>query len=163
RSCRPINVQTCIFVQACSTSTRGRPNIASTRSRTPAKLGQQNRKAEDLSCRTWPEHRLSGPVTAKRGFEFLFTEARLGERRFCGRSDEVEHIIIASFETRRDAEVAVEHLVQQHGIDRSDVFIQAEGAANSAGSKIAGADIKSSHPGVQKRGDPALNGPIEVS
>jgi hypothetical protein len=75
----------------------------------------------------------------------------------------VEHTIIASFEARRDAEVAVEHLVQQHSIERSDVFIQAEGAANSAGSKLAGADIESGHPGVEKRGDPALNGPIEVS
>ena len=75
----------------------------------------------------------------------------------------MEHIIIASFGTRRDGEVAVEHLVQQHGIERSDVFIQPEGAANSAGSKLAGADIESGHPGVEKRGDPALNGPIEVS
>ena len=70
----------------------------------------------------------------------------------------MEHTIIASFETRRDAEVAVEHLVQQHGIERSDVFIQPEGAANSAGSKLAGADIESGHPGVEKHGDPALNG-----
>jgi hypothetical protein len=46
---------------------------------------------------------------------------------------------------------------------RPDVFIQAEGAANSAGSKLAGADVESGHPGVEKRGDPALNGPIEVS
>jgi hypothetical protein len=67
----------------------------------------------------------------------------------------VEHTVIASFETRRDAEVAVEHLVQEHGIERSDIFIQAEGMANSAGSKIAGADIESGHPGVEKHGDPA--------
>ena len=71
--------------------------------------------------------------------------------------------LIARFETRRDAEVAVEHLVQQYGIERLDIFIQAEGAANSAGSKLAGADIESGHPGVEKRGDPALNAPIEVS
>ena len=75
----------------------------------------------------------------------------------------MERTIIASIETRRDAEVAVEHLVQQHGVERSDVFIQAEGAANRAGSKLAGADVESGHPGVEKRGDPALNGPIEVS
>jgi hypothetical protein len=42
-------------------------------------------------------------------------------------------------------------------------LIQAEGAANGAGSKLAGADIESGHPAVEKRGDPALNGPIEVS
>ena len=71
--------------------------------------------------------------------------------------------LIARFETRRDAEVAVEHLVRQYGIERLDIFIQAEGAANSAGSKLAGADIESGQPGVEKRGDPALNAPIEVS
>ncbi len=75
----------------------------------------------------------------------------------------MEHTIIATFETRRDAELAVEHLVQQHGIERSDVFIQAEGAANTVGSKLAGADIESGYPGVEKRGDPASNGPIAVS
>ena len=31
-------------------------------------------------------------------------------------SCKVEHTIIAQFETRQDAEIAVEHLVQQHGI-----------------------------------------------
>jgi len=75
----------------------------------------------------------------------------------------VENTIIARFETRREAEIAVEHLVQQHGIERTDVFIAPEGAANSAGSKIAGADSENGHPGVEKRTDPALNGPIEVS
>jgi hypothetical protein len=75
----------------------------------------------------------------------------------------MERTVIGSFATRRDAEIAVEHLVQEHGISRADVFISAPGDANSSGSKIAGADIESGHPGVTKHGHPELEGAIEVS
>jgi hypothetical protein len=75
----------------------------------------------------------------------------------------VESTIIGSFETRRDAEIAVEHLIQEHGINRTDVFIQAAGEANSAGTRPAGADVESGHPGVEKHGAPELKGPVEVS
>lgn len=75
----------------------------------------------------------------------------------------MERTVIGSFPTRRQAEIAVEHLVQEHGIARTDVFIQAPGSANSAGSEIAGADLESGHPGVAKRGSPELKGAIEVS
>jgi hypothetical protein len=64
---------------------------------------------------------------------------------------------------RRDAETAVEHLVQEHGIERTDVFIRAPGKANTAGVRPAGADVESGHPGVEKHGKPELSGPIEVS
>jgi len=33
-----------------------------------------------------------------------------------------ERTISANFEMRRDAEAVVEHLVQEHGINRSDIF-----------------------------------------
>ena len=75
----------------------------------------------------------------------------------------MERTIVAQFETRREAETAVEHLVQEHGIQRTDVFIRAPGEANSAGVKPAGADVESGHPGVEKKGSPELAGPIEVS
>ena len=75
----------------------------------------------------------------------------------------MERTIIGSFATRREAEIAVEHLVQEHGIARTDIFIQAAGTANSPGSKIAGADIESGHPGVDKSGQPELAGEVEVS
>ena len=75
----------------------------------------------------------------------------------------MERTIIGSFSTRRQAEIAVEHLVQEHGIARTDIFIQAPGEANSAGSKPAGADVESGHPGVSKRGRPELGGAVEVS
>lgn len=71
--------------------------------------------------------------------------------------------IVANFETRRDAETSVEHLVQEHGIDRADIFISSPGKANTSGTRPAGADVESGHPGVQSRGEPELAGPIEVS
>ena len=43
------------------------------------------------------------------------------------------------FETRREAEMAVEHFVQQMGIERNTIFIEPEGGDNSAGTEIAGA------------------------
>jgi hypothetical protein len=75
----------------------------------------------------------------------------------------MEQTVVAHFDTRRDAEIAVEHLVQEHGIDRSDIFIRAPGEANSAGVRPDGADVESGHPGVARRGEPELGGPIEVS
>ena len=74
----------------------------------------------------------------------------------------MERTIVAHFETRRDAEIAVEHLVQAHGVARTDIFIRAKGESNSAGTRAAGADVESGH-GPQKRGTPELGGEIEVS
>src|SRR3954453_9835487 len=72
-------------------------------------------------------------------------------------------MIIGEFATRREAELAVEHLVQEHGAKRSGVSVHAAGSANTAGSKISGADIESGHPGTHKHGRPELSGPIEVA
>ncbi|MFZ5779945.1 MAG: hypothetical protein ACOY4R_07025 [Pseudomonadota bacterium] len=71
--------------------------------------------------------------------------------------------IVANFDTRREAEIAVERLVQEHGIERTDVFIRSTSDANTAGVRRAGADVESGHPGVEKRGEPELSGPIEIS
>ena len=75
----------------------------------------------------------------------------------------MERTIVAQFESRRQAELAVERLVQEHGIPRTDVFVRARGEANSSGVKAAGADIESGHPGVEKHGSPQLAGMIKVS
>lgn len=75
----------------------------------------------------------------------------------------MDRTIVACFDTRRDAETAVEHLVQEHEIDRSDVFIRSAGDANTAGVRAAGADVESGHAGVGAQGKPKLSGPIEVS
>ncbi|MGP9813786.1 hypothetical protein ACTZWT_19935 [Rhodopseudomonas sp. NSM] len=75
----------------------------------------------------------------------------------------MQQAISGEFSTRRGAELAVEQLVQEHGIDRAAIAVMARGEANSSGSKIAGADAESGHPGVEKQGAPELNGAIDVS
>lgn len=75
----------------------------------------------------------------------------------------MERTISATFETRRDAETAVEHLVQEHGLIRADIFVRAMGNANSAGIRPAGADVESAHSASDERGQPKLAGPIELS
>ncbi len=46
-----------------------------------------------------------------------------------------------SFSTREKAELAVEHLVQEHGFERTDIFVAADGADNSAGTSGAGSGL----------------------
>lgn len=67
------------------------------------------------------------------------------------------------FETRRDAEMAVERLVQEHGVDRGLILIAPVGAANSAGEQTGGADNDAAAPSTGERSDAKLTGPIEVS
>lgn len=67
------------------------------------------------------------------------------------------------FTTRRQVELAVEHCVQEYGIERSSISIKAHDDENSAGTVIAGADAESGHPGTDKQGSPALHGLVEVS
>jgi hypothetical protein len=54
----------------------------------------------------------------------------------------LESTIIGEFDSRRDAELAVEHVVQDCGVPRSDVFVQPVGGANTAGTRPAGLDAK---------------------
>ena len=75
-------------------------------------------------------------------------------------ADDSTTTIRATFETREAADLAVEHLVQQHGIARPDIFIRAAGDRNSAGSAPSGGDA--SHDGGARR-DAPLEGEIEVS
>ena len=71
--------------------------------------------------------------------------------------------IIARFDTRRAADLTVEHLVQEHGIDRSDLVLKAAGSDNTTGERIAGADDESGNPGTERRTDSPLHGPVELS
>jgi hypothetical protein len=54
-----------------------------------------------------------------------------------------------TFATREKAELAVEHLVQEHGFERTDIFVAPKGDYNSSGET---ADMEA-----------AGNGPISVS
>ncbi|TCU09610.1 hypothetical protein [Rhizobium sullae] len=75
-------------------------------------------------------------------------------------ADDSTTTIRATFETREAADLAVEHLVQQHGISRPDIFIQSATDRNSAGSAPSGGDA--SHDEGARR-DAPLAGEIEVS
>ncbi|WEZ85666.1 hypothetical protein P6U16_21525 (plasmid) [Rhizobium sp. 32-5/1] len=75
-------------------------------------------------------------------------------------ADDSTTTIRATFETRAAADLAVEHLVQQHGISRPDIFIQSSTDQNTVGSRPSGGDA-SHEDGA--RHDGALEGEIELS
>ncbi len=56
-------------------------------------------------------------------------------------SDDSTRTIRAIFKTREAADLAIEHLVQQHGISRPDIFVQPVASNNSAGSAPSGGDV----------------------
>jgi hypothetical protein len=69
----------------------------------------------------------------------------------------IEHV----FGSRRDAELAVERLVQEFGFERTDVFVSSAGAENSAGQTTSGGDT-ATHLELE-RTDAPLYDPISVS
>lgn len=71
--------------------------------------------------------------------------------------------ITGTFSTRREAEIAVEHLVQQYGLERADIFVEPASSENSAGVAPSGGDAPSGHPASQPDDDAALNGALLVS
>jgi len=66
-----------------------------------------------------------------------------------------------TFDSRREAELAVERLVQEHGFERTDVFVSSAGNENSAGSKRSGGDT-ATHLEAE-RSDAPLSDPITIS
>jgi hypothetical protein len=72
----------------------------------------------------------------------------------------LESTLIGEFDTRREAELAVEHVVQECGVPRSDVLVQPAGGANTVGTRPAGADAKAAP--TPEEGE-KLAGPLEVS
>ena len=71
-------------------------------------------------------------------------------------------LLEATFETRREAEMSIERLVQEFGLDRKAIEIAADGALNSAGEDTSGGDNASDSPSPSEREDAALNGRIKV-
>ena len=69
----------------------------------------------------------------------------------------------ATFDTRREAEMTVERLVQEHGVERTDIFIAATGDENTAGDEQAGSDGDAGEPSPEPRDDAPLNGAVSVS
>ena len=71
--------------------------------------------------------------------------------------------VTGQFQTRRDAEMSIERLVQEYGIERTDIFVSAAGSENTVGEELAGSDTEGNEPGADGRDDAALNGAVEVS
>ena len=70
--------------------------------------------------------------------------------------------IAAAFETRRNAEMAVEHLAQEHGIDPGAIAIVPVAAQNSAGTEVDGSDRENSGDKAGSKPHPALAGKLMV-
>lgn len=71
--------------------------------------------------------------------------------------------VTGRFNSRQEAETVVERLVQEHGFDRTDIFIAAVGTDNTAGNESSGPDLVGHEPSPGDRGDAPLSGSIEVS
>lgn len=71
--------------------------------------------------------------------------------------------LTAKFDTRREAEMTVERLVQQFEIDRKAVSVTADGDINTAGTEEAVSDNEAGEPSPDARGDAALNGKVVVT
>ncbi len=71
--------------------------------------------------------------------------------------------LTAKFDTRREAEMTVERLVQQFEIDRAKIVIAADGDENTAGVAEDGSDNKAGEPSPEARDDAELNGKVVVT
>ncbi|MDB5317305.1 MAG: hypothetical protein JWO26_2884 [Rhodospirillales bacterium] len=75
----------------------------------------------------------------------------------------MDGLMKARFDTRREAELAIEHLVQQEGLAREAISVLPVGSRNSAGTRKAGSDHADGQPASRDRDDAALAGAVEVS
>ncbi len=71
--------------------------------------------------------------------------------------------ITGLFDTRRQAEMSIERLVQDRGFERSAISVLPEQHENSVGVEIAGADAKRGGAFEPATDEAALNGRIAVS
>ena len=71
--------------------------------------------------------------------------------------------LAAEFETRREAEMTVEHLSQEHDIDPGAISIVPVAAENSAGTKVDGSDNENTSDKAGTEPHPALAGKLRVS
>lgn len=69
--------------------------------------------------------------------------------------------LTGTFDSREQADMAVERLVQEIGIERTDIFVAASGTQNSAVNLIGGADNETVD--QAERDDVPLAGGITVS
>ena len=74
-------------------------------------------------------------------------------------SDNATTTVSAVFQTREAADYAIEHLVQQHGLNRADIFAEAQGDDNTSGTRPSGGDANKG----DTPSEPALQGAVKVS
>jgi len=77
-------------------------------------------------------------------------------------TDDKALTVHAVFDTREMADLAIEHLVQHQGIDRTDVFVEADGPQNTSGTRASGADVPDEQ-SDSGQSAPHLRGLIKVS
>src|SRR3546814_16259857 len=66
--------------------------------------------------------------------------------------------INACFSSRREADLALEHLTPEHGVERTDIFVQSATDENTAGTEVAGAYEAAGDAGTERRADSGLHG-----
>jgi len=71
--------------------------------------------------------------------------------------------LTATFETRREAELTIERLVQEFKVDRKAITVGPEGDRNSVGTSLAGGDENAGDPSEAARDDAPLEGRILIS
>lgn len=71
--------------------------------------------------------------------------------------------LCAIFSTREQADLAIEHLVQEYRVERSEIYVEPVGAENSSGLSVSGGDAASGGPGHPNRVDAPLHGAIRVT
>lgn len=69
--------------------------------------------------------------------------------------------LAAIFETREAADLAVEHLVQERGVERTAIFVEAVGDENSSGTDTSGGDHAAPQQGARE--DAPLNGALRLT
>lgn len=71
--------------------------------------------------------------------------------------------LVAIYQTREQADLAVEHLVQEYGVNRATIFVGPVNRENTSGVEISGGDAPSGDRGTHVRQDAPLNGTIRVT
>ncbi|MBW8755319.1 MAG: hypothetical protein JF595_14445 [Sphingomonadales bacterium] len=71
--------------------------------------------------------------------------------------------LTAVFRTRADADLAIEHLAQEYGIDPAFIYVEPVADENSAGTEPSGGDHACAAPSHQARPDAPLRGVIRLT
>lgn len=71
--------------------------------------------------------------------------------------------ISAQFRTRAEADMAIEHLVQEYGIESHFIYAEPAGEDNSSGTQVSGGDHACATPSHLDRADAPLHGVIQLT